>query len=157
MALASLKERKMIEQRLEEIQIYKLKLTESTSLTQTAVIQQAVIEAVAVGNQAARATLETNSVETVEEILEQADELRNEVKQISEAITGTATDIDDAVLLEYEELVKEKNEYEMAEREAMLDMIPSPPSELPQIPAQSVPAQQEKPAIVPEEWFSDLQ
>ena len=157
LALAALKERKLVEQRLEEVQIYKLKLAESSSLTQTAVIQQAVIAAINVGNQAARTTID-RSVEDVEEIIEQADELRNQVKEISEAITGGTTDIDDAVLLEYEQLVRERDEVkELTDREAlmqMIDAIPSPPTaevESPKIKPAS------PKAIVPEEWFSDIE
>ena len=158
LALAALKERKMIEQRIEEIQIYKLKLTESTSVSQTAVIQQAVVEAISIGNKAARTTLQS-SVEDVEDIMEQADELRNEVKQISEAITGTETDIDDAVLLEYEELLKERDE-EISHTEALIDMIPSPPTDQPETLTKisSPPVRTaELQSIVPEEWFSDIQ
>jgi hypothetical protein len=157
LALAALKERKLIEQRLEEIQIYKLKLAESSTLTQTAVIQQAVIAAINVGNQAAKTTFD-QSVEDVEEIIEQADELRNQVKEISETITGGLTDIDDAVLLEYEQLVKEREENEEDEqKEAMMEMIdaiPSPPTAKVESPKLAVSSPK---AIVPEEWFSDIQ
>jgi uncharacterized phage infection (PIP) family protein YhgE len=157
LALAALKERKLIEQRLEEIQIYKLKLAESSTLTQTAVIQQAVIAAINVGNQAAKTTID-QSVEDVEEIIEQAAELRNQVKEISETITGGLTDIDDAVLLEYEQLVKEREENkEEEQKEAMMEMIdaiPSPPTAEVESPKLAVSSPK---AIVPEEWFSDIQ
>lgn len=156
LALVALKERKILEQRLEEIQIYKLKLAESTSVTQTAVIQQAVLEAISVGNKAAQTTMAQTSPEDVEEILEQAEELRNEVKQISEAVAGSV-DIDDAVLLEYEELVKKRDDEKEAKALDMIDAIPSPPTELPELPIpQSAPKTSAPQLVVPEEWFSDI-
>jgi hypothetical protein len=155
LALNALKERKMVEQRLEEIQIYKLKLAESSSVTQTAVIQKAVITAIQVGNQATRSTVDQVADEAAE-IVEQAEELRNEVNLISQSITGTATDIDDAVLLEYEELVKERDQdKEGSLKEALIDAIPAPPT----APIES-PIQETAPpanVIVPEEWYNDLQ
>jgi hypothetical protein len=154
LALAALKERKLVEQRLEEIQIYKLKLAESTSVTQTAVIQQAVIEAISVGNKATKATLTCEMNEDFEEILEHAQELRNEVTLISQSI-ATDVDMDDAVLLEYEELVKQNAETNHAKQIDLIDAIPSPPTELPSEPIHENPKPQ--PAIVPEEWFSDIQ
>jgi ribosomal protein S4 len=156
LALVALKERKVLEQRLEEIQIYKLKLAESTSVTQTAVIQQAVLEAISVGNKAAQITMAQTCPEDVEEILEQAEELRNEVKQISESVAGSI-DIDDAVLLEYEELVKKRDDDKHLKALDMIDSIPSPPTELPEIQIpQATPKTSAPQLVVPEEWFSDI-
>ena len=142
LAVTALKERKMIEERMEEIQIFKLKLAECNSLTQTAVIQQAVIDAIAIGCSATKTV--ATSAEQIEEIIEEATELRNQVKEVSVSIAGTQEEDDEAaILLEYEKLIKDQ-------RADQIDIIPSPPTTAPPLVAVAP-----KIAIIPEEWINE--
>ena len=117
-----------MEARIEQIQTYKLRLAESHSVTQTAVIQQAVVDAIAIGTKAAK----TVKIGDIEDILDEAAELRDEVRAVGEAIgQGIAVDdeLDEAVLREYEDMVHEK---ELEKIEELVGAIPSPPTEIPE-------------------------
>ena len=144
LALAALKERKMIEQRMEEIQIYKLKLAESSSVHQTAVIQQAVVQAIAVGTQAARA--EMIDIDDTEEILSDAKTLQDHVRDVAH-LMADGESVDDSVLLEYEKLVSQQAEAKEMEKDKLIDEIPSPPTIAPVEKAPQV--------IIPEEWIEE--
>jgi hypothetical protein len=143
LALAALKERKLIEQRMEEIQIYKLKLAESNSVAQTAAIQQAVIQAVAVGTQAARTEL--IDVDDALEILEDAKAVQDQVREIAQVVAD-GQELEDSVLLEYEKLVAEQ-QTESA-KDALIDQIPSPPTAVPGEKTTNAPQ-----LIIPDEWI----
>ena len=132
LALACLKERKMVEKRIEEIQIYKLKLAESHSVTQTALIQQAVVEALAVGTKAGKEVV--TNIDHIGEVLEEAAQLKQEVQAVSDAIgAGVAQDgaEDEDIFREYEALVTEKQAEEQMHALEILSEIPPPPTQLP--------------------------
>lgn len=132
LALACLKERKMIEKRIEEIQIYKLKLAESHSVTQTALIQQAVVEALAVGTKAGKEVV--TNIDHIEEVLEEAVQLKQQVQAVSDAIgAGVPPEgvEDEDILREYEALVTEKQAEEETHALEIVSEIPSPPTQLP--------------------------
>ena len=134
----------MIEQRMEEIQIYKLKLAESSSVHQTAVIQQAVVQAIAVGTQAARA--EMIDIDDTEEILSDAKTLQDHVRDVAH-LMADGESVDDSVLLEYEKLVSQQAEAKEMEKDKLIDEIPSPPTIAPVEKAPQV--------IIPEEWIEE--
>ena len=140
LALTALKQRKLIEQRMDEIQMFKLKLAECHSVTQTAIFQQTVIDAIS----SAASVANRISPEEVENVLQEALETRTQVDQVSLAIGESikAQSDDESILLEYEQLVRaEKTDSDL------IDSIPSPPTQLPAQPAPTL--------IVPEEYIYD--
>ena len=103
LALAALKERKLIEKRIENLHVFKLKLEESTSLTQTAIMQQTVVNALTVGAAATRAVKIAPATQ-IAELMHSVEEMQDEINSVTHAL-GSSTPEDSDVLNEYEEML----------------------------------------------------
>ena len=135
LALTALRERKMIEKQIDDCQIYKLKLQETSSMTETAVMQKLVVDAIAETSKAGIATL-TGLEKNVQDVVDEANELREQVTEIGNVLGGGMAEDEDS-LAEYEKLVQQlaaDKEKEMGIRLGEL-AIPSVPSEAPLSPA----------------------
>ena len=130
LALTALRERKMVEKQIDDVQIYKLKLEESSSVTETAVMQKIVVDAISETSKAGKVTLK--SIErNVQDVVDEANELREQVDEVANVISGGVSNLEDdeSVNKEYEKMVREMaqdKEKGMEERLAELS-LPSVP------------------------------
>jgi len=119
LALTALRERKMIEKQIDDVQIYKLKLQETSSMTETAVMQKFVVDAIAETSKAGKSTL-TSLEQNVHDVMDEAAELRQQVNEIGNIIGGAAQVDDEESLEEYEKLVRQLAEEKEKELETRL-------------------------------------
>ena len=143
LALTALRERKMIEKQIDDVQIYKLKLQETSSMTETAMIQKIVVDAIAETSKAGKATL-IGLEKQVQDVVDEATEVREQVNEIGTIIGGSTQVEDDECVEEYEKLVhqlEQEKEKEMEQRLTQL-AIPTVPSEIPVSPVKETRAPQ---------------
>ena len=105
LALAALKERKLIEKRIEDIQIFKLKLEESASMAHTAILHQTVISAIAISSAATKTAFSKTAVDDVSELMEAVDGMQRRIQEVNDALAPSDELTDESVLDEYNQLL----------------------------------------------------
>ena len=82
LALTSLRERKIFEKRIDDINNLRHKLDETANLTQTAILQQTVVTAISVGTAVAKAT--QPNFDHVAELMDAVAEMQEEIQHVND-------------------------------------------------------------------------
>ncbi|KAF4676721.1 cytosolic iron-sulfur protein assembly [Perkinsus chesapeaki] len=132
LALQALKERSIVQGRLDEIGKYRLQLQSSSGMTATAEIQSIVVDALSASTQMAKE--QKVSMEQVDRLAEDIQEVQDEIDMVSDAMaamtlnTGQPTEEDPELQAELERIMKEQEDIEAVERKAQVTSAPAPPT-----------------------------
>jgi hypothetical protein len=104
LALTVLREKKLIEKQMDEITLIKLKMNENILLNSKISLNCLIFSALKLSNDAGK--ISNLSLESVQQVLADSDDLRDSVGEVTAAL-GTTTEVtDEDVLGEYERLVR---------------------------------------------------
>jgi vacuolar-type H+-ATPase subunit I/STV1 len=151
-ALAALRQKKMYEGQLEQIDNSLARLGEQRAALENLSSQAEVINALKVGADASKGAMKAMKIDQVDQVLDDINEANDQMKQIQDALampTGLGAEMDEDDLLQELEDLEEEHIDELKHEAASVPATRIPQQALPELP--SAPQTQAAPAKTPEE------
>ncbi|KAI7840375.1 hypothetical protein COHA_005919 [Chlorella ohadii] len=151
-ALAALRQKKMYEGQLEQIDNSLARLGEQRAALENLSAQAEVINALKVGADASKGAMKAMKIESVDQVLDDINDANDQMKQIQDALampTGLGAEMDEDDLLQELEDLEEEHLDELKHEAASVPATRIPQQALPELP--SAPKTQAAPAKTPEE------